>query len=482
MSLFKPRELIHDTRIRTVVVRSATGALFCSALVQTILPTTWAEASHWLYVSLFAAVLLSVAGTDEDIAFLVGLLLPFVALEPAPYDILLGVLLLLRWLGPAAIRWLRKPLRLKVSLEDWFVIAFAGGSVVSAIVNHGDYFFLAVTMYLLSSYVVFGRSRPAVTRALVMGYVAGALLEYLLVSIWRLLNEPFLSRVMFGSWRVKGTFKDPNVFGAFYIPLFLGSIDALLCRSWSKESAYRTIGLFALAILSAHAILASYSRGAVIASVVGLLVLGFIRLRNGSPTLMYKAVGLLLVVPVLGFSLETAITFTQKTFHSSEIVRVEKSSSSVRVTSEVASRVHERASLKPYDNKRFSVQAAALALAPSHPLGIGPGRILERFNYDAHSLYIRVLVENGWIAFTGMCGWMVLIAFRLLLQHREETTRNQTPALLAAIAAYCLDSLVISTLHWRHFWLLFATATAAVRLTANAEPFRTLRRTGGDNC
>lgn len=447
-----------------MIARSAAGAMICSAFVQTLVPNAWSEGSQWLYVDLLLALILSLTGTEQEVAFLVGLLLPFVAVEPAPYDVLVGVLLVVRWTSPTLIAWLRKPSPVMLRLEDWFLVAFVVGSIISTYVNRGNYFFVAVTMYLLSSYVAFRCLGPSVGKALVAGYVSGALFEYLSVSVWRLLNEPFLSKVMFG-WRVKGTFKDPNVYGAFFIPLLLGSVDALICGNWANKATRRSVILFVLATISAHAILTSYSRGAVVATAVGVLILVFMRLRNG-PSVLYKTITLSVVIPIIAFSLETAVISAQNFLY-------EKNS-------DVATQVQDRVGLKPYDNRRFGVQLAALALAPSHPLGIGPGRILDRFNYDAHSLFIRVLVENGWIAFVGMLGWIGQVLFRLLVEPNEGTIGVHSPALVAAISAFCVDSLVISTLHWRHFWLLFAAATVAVGLVRGANGMRAEHCSGGD--
>ena len=57
-----------------------------------------------------------------------------------------------------------------------------------------------------------------------------------------------------------------------------------------------------------------------------------------------------------------------------------------------------RLSLQSYDTDRFGTQLYAFRVALDTPLGIGPGQwFRSHYHHATHNLYIRVLVENGWL-------------------------------------------------------------------------------------
>ena len=69
----------------------------------------------------------------------------------------------------------------------------------------------------------------------------------------------------------------------------------------------------------------------------------------------------------------------------------------------------ERAALQQYDTERFSAQRTGIDLATQKPLGIGPGQFEVVSPLSTHSIYVRILAEQG------VLGFMVVLA--LLLSH-----------------------------------------------------------------
>lgn len=115
--------------------------------------------------------------------------------------------------------------------------------------------------------------------------------------------------------------------------------------------------------------------------------------------------------------------------------------------------------LQNYDADRFDTHRRALESAAAHLAGIGPGQSEQVFQYAAHSLYIRVLAENGLIGLITFVCFLTLCFTRSLWLAR--VAANQTWRCIATANAACLlgffvNSGVIDTLHWRHVWVLFA--------------------------
>jgi O-antigen ligase len=126
----------------------------------------------------------------------------------------------------------------------------------------------------------------------------------------------------------------------------------------------------------------------------------------------------------------------------------------------------QRQGLKPYDADRFTAQRSGLSMAVAHPLGIGPGRFLEVVGYDAHSLYVRTLVENGWLGLGALVGWLGAAAAGLWRLRAAWGPQDggepllPTAALLAILGGLAVQSLVIDTVHWRHLWRVMAMAVS----------------------
>ncbi len=120
----------------------------------------------------------------------------------------------------------------------------------------------------------------------------------------------------------------------------------------------------------------------------------------------------------------------------------------------------ERARLEQsYDSARlgrFARHWLGMVLATEHPLGIGPLEFGPMFGEDTHNVWLKAVLDYGWIGFIAFITLTFLtlaIGFKLMFRNRP-----WQPFLLCAYATYLghvLIGNVIDTDHWRHFYLLF---------------------------
>ena len=117
-----------------------------------------------------------------------------------------------------------------------------------------------------------------------------------------------------------------------------------------------------------------------------------------------------------------------------------------------------RAGFQEYDRDRFGTQIASLKMAMERPFGIGPGLSEPMLAYATHNTYIRIFTEYGIL---GIISFLYFIAITLIRSFRHclniTAVNSQFSAVVAAtLTGILVSSLVIDTLHWRHFWLFLA--------------------------
>lgn len=225
--------------------------------------------------------------------------------------------------------------------------------------------------------------------------------------------------------RVKGLFKDPNVFGPFLIPIALYAYS-LIDKPDGKKKLW---WLAVLAILSLGIFL-SFSRAAWGNFLLSIFVYSGFRFIL-EPSL--KVIGKFLLTMILLFGLFTyvlSIPFVNDMFN-------------------------ERFEYQYYDDDRFSNQGVAVGVGLSNPLGIGPGQYEETIGYATHNSFLRVLSENGIIGFIGYTAFLIATLYRST--RLVMATKNPFfIVILASAVGLVLNGLVVDTLHWRHFWFIFA--------------------------
>ncbi|MFK7739350.1 MAG: O-antigen ligase family protein [Planctomycetota bacterium] len=357
-----------------------------------------------------------------------------VMVEPAPCDllfILTACVALLSGHAPIAMRS-----GIAVTIAALAFLAISTGSMMLAYKVGATVRFQGITIYVL---LCFGIVTALIERygvAFLRVAWAGLLFTLILTSMIGLLAHYRLlpnSQIFFrddSGLRVKSTFKDPNVFGPF---LAMGAtvLFGEMLRH-AKLGAAR-LGAFGLCC---YLLLLSFSRGAWINFAAGMAVFVAIALtirqqRVLLSRLLRIAVVLGLIgVPVLGYML---------------------------VQTDLFHYLESRLSLQSYDSERFGSQARALDLATVEFFGIGPGQWVDtRFGIATHNLYLRVLAESGWLGLASFGAFILtcVAAGWQGLRHRSPYSIWYAGA-LAVIAGTLLESVVIDTLHWRHFfWFL----------------------------
>jgi len=349
-------------------------------------------------------------------------------IEPSPYDLLfpilfgLSVYLFYLSFSPSAlIPFICLFLFIESHLASFFMIKdisrFAEFTVIS--------FYLIMTWFCFAGIV--SRFKVTAAEAIFKGYVFSAVLAafFGIAAYYHLL--PF-SEMFLMEGRVKGFFKDPNVFGPFLIP---PSIFLLLkIEKYQGRRMLMVIMAICFALL-AIGVLLSFSRAAWGHFMLSMFIYLFFYHSS------FKR-RLILLVTLLAFSIPALFYIT--------------------ASSQTAGLLHERFGYQEYDDTRFTKQMEALEIGIKHPLGIGPGQSEEVFNHSTHSLYVRVFTENGILGFIAFLVFYCLVLFQSLkniFRHKGEE-KGLFVVVFASLLGIGFNSFFIDTLHWRHFWLLLA--------------------------
>ena len=374
---------------------------------------------------------LALVVTRYDVAAAVGfLLMAVVNVEPAPPDVLFGVIISVA-LVTGRFHVAAVPRAALAAVGVFIVLNIV--STVDAVDGKRAALFFSITLYLclfsiwLAGYLNSERRARTVVLCYVGAAVASALLGTLAILVQFPGADLFLGA---GDTRAQALFEDPNVYGPFLVPPAL----ILLEESIRPRLIHASVGwkrvLFMVIVLG---VLFSYSRAAWLNLVVGTTVmLAVLSLRRGS------GAGALRIVAVL--SLAGAVAAATVVFTAS------------------AEFLQERAQLQVYDTERFGGQRLGVQFGEEHPVGIGPGQFEVRAPIAAHSTYIRVFAEQG---APGFAAFVALVLATLIFAVRNAVLGRDTygigsAALLGAWCGILANSLVVDTLHWRHLWVVAA--------------------------
>ena len=253
--------------------------------------------------------------------------------------------------------------------------------------------------------------------------------------------------------RARGTFKDPNVLGAFLILPALFCLQSVVSDRLGK-SFRNTIafGIMSLAILLA------FSRaawGGLILTSVFMLALMVLTSRSQAQR------SRIIVMALVAVILAAALIAVLLSFDS------------------IAEMFKQRASFEQsYDSGRFGrfgryILGADMAL--DLPFGIGPLQFNRYFPEDTHNSYLNAFMSGGWIS--GIC-YPALVFITALAGFRyifiAAPWQRTYLAVFSAYLGTVGESFIIDTDHWRHFWMMLGVMwgmyVAAERWKANAAP------------
>src|SRR6202049_5014450 len=254
--------------------------------------------------------------------------------------------------------------------------------------------------------------------------------------------------------RARGTFKDPNVLGAFLILPALFALQSVVSDNFLKSfRSAIALGIMALAILLAFS-RAAWGGLAITASfMLALMVLTSRSRAQRSRIIVISVVAVIIVVMLIAVLLS---------FDS------------------IGEMFRQRASFdQSYDEGRFGrfgrpVLGAQMAL--ELPFGIGPLQFHNYFPEDTHNSYLNAFMSGGWLS--GVC-YPALVFVTVIMGFRHVFVRvpwqRAYLAIFAAFLGTVGESFVIDTDHWRHFWMMLGAmwgmfAAAQAYKTAPDQP------------
>lgn len=357
--------------------------------------------------------------------------------EPAPVDF---ALILLIGLVPAlGLMTFSPPLLVYAAL--WLLVV-AGGCIGS--MSAFDFGVAAkqvfVTFYLSMASVVlagFVQRDPARHVMLIMNaYLLAALAATVAAFVGYFGLVPQLTDLLTEFGRARGTFKDPNVYGAFVVPALVYALH----RGFAGSGRSAALALAATGFLLLGALL-SFSRGAWSNALVSVALFALLSFAaSNSNRFRLRIAGLVLAaavcgVVVLGLAMQS--NAVSKLFN--ERAQVEQSYDASPVG-------------------RFAGHEKAKALIASNPLGIGPLQFSGHYHpEDVHEVYLNVLLGHGWL---GGGAYIVVVALTLAVGLAAALRRSPTQGLLlAALSAYAGavgEGFIVDTDHWRHFFLMMS--------------------------
>lgn len=252
--------------------------------------------------------------------------------------------------------------------------------------------------------------------------------------------------------RARGTFKDPNVLGAFLILPALFVLQSVVSDGFRKSfRSAIALGIMALAILLAFSRAAWGGLAITSAFMLALMVLTSQSRAQRSRIVVMSVVAVIVVVMLI----TVLLSFDQ-----------------------IGEMFRQRASFdQSYDEGRFGrfgrhILGADMAL--DLPFGIGPLQFHNYFPEDTHNSYLNAFMSGGWIA--GVC-YPALVFVTVILGFRHVFVRvpwqRAYLAIFAAFLGTVGESFVIDTDHWRHFWMmlgaLWGMFAAAQRYQATSD-------------
>jgi hypothetical protein len=386
--------------------------------------------------------------------FLTILISPLVFIEPAPYEFLVALL------GAACVMarvpFDRRLLPLLLLLVIWNV----GGAIALTGVLDGDKAarYAAVSVFMAVSTVIFAclfsEDRVNMWRLQLMErtYIVAAFAVAIIGSLGYLNAFPGAGDLFAPIGRAQGTFKDPNVFSPFLILPLLMLTYSMLMQGIRLRRIVAFVGI-------SLGLLLSFSRGAWVhfaVSVICMLALMFITAPDTRTRARLTLLSVLAIVVVSGL-IVFALSFDV-----------------------IGDMFKERARLiQPYDagtsQGRFNLQQVAISAVLDYPFGLGPYEFGRRHGMQQHNTYLQAFLVYGW---AGGFAYLALIFITLAVGFRAALAKTSwQPYAITALATYIgevVESFVIDTDHWRHYFLLLGiiwgtfAATMRVRSRGNS--------------
>jgi hypothetical protein len=377
-----------------------------------------------------------VQALQRALLWFVGLGGAIVAIEPSPYEFATLSAIIVFFATGLKMRPLFVPLMLLLILINvGYSMTSVGLLDQLTIVNWVATSWYMATTALFFAMVISDDSKDRLD-LLSRGYVFGAVITSLarILGNFHVVPGRYDLLTLYG--RARGFFKDPNVLGAFLIlPALLALQCILLDRFGKAMRATMVFGIIALAILL------SFSRaawGQLLATSAFVIAMSFLTSRTHSGR---AKIILITCLAVLSAVLLLAVLLS---------------------TDSVGALFRERASFdQSYDEGRFGRfgrHILGFELALDQPFGIGPLQFGKIFPEDTHNSFLNAFMSGGWLSgvcYPALSFTTVLIGFRYLFVRAP--WQRAYIAFFAAFLGTFVESFIIDTDHWRHYFLLLGT-------------------------
>jgi hypothetical protein len=355
-----------------------------------------------------------------------------VFIEPSPFEIATLTAMVVFFASGLRMRLVFMPLLLMLFLVNLgYTICAAYLLDKAPIVN---WILTSWYMAIMAIFVALVMSEDTLARIdlLRRGLIVGALVASLAGILGYLHLIPGAEMfTLYG--RAAGTFKDPNVLGAFLVLPALFCLQSVVSDGFSRSlRSAIALGIIALAVLLAFSRAAWGLLAITSAFMLMLMVLTSQSNKQRSRIIIMALAAVAVVALVI-------VILLQFDF--------------------IADMFKQRASFdQKYDEGRFGrfgrhVLGAQMAL--DLPFGIGPLQFTRFFPEDTHNSYLNAFMSGGWIS--GVC-YPALVFITALLGFRYIFVRVPWQrAYLAVFAAYLGtvgEAFIIDTDHWRHFWMM----------------------------
>lgn len=358
---------------------------------------------------------------------------PFVFIEPSPYE--LSTLLTMVVFIATGLT-LRAGLVPLAGLLAVINVGFATASV-PLFDKQEIVIWLLTSCYMAMTALFFAAMLNANTQErlafLTRGYVIAGILASLAAVAGYFHLIPHADALLLEYSRARGTFKDPNVLGAFLVFPGLVCLQRVLLGG-PKDILFGTATL----LLIAAAILLSFSRAAwgqfafTSALMMGLMFVTTRSNRARTRIVVLAFVGVAMIALFIAALLSIDAVKTLFT----ERARLEQDYDSGQMG-------------------RFGRHVLGALLALDMPFGIGPLQFSHYFPEDTHNSYLNAFMSGGWLS--GVV-YPTLIAvtfvYGLRLAFTPTPWRSMYLAYFSAFVGTALESFIIDTDHWRHYFLL----------------------------
>lgn len=461
----------HTSSIRVPHVAILIPAFLLILMTQVLVQLGYAPTLLPTAAAAVISVLLLMRGQLLELLMLGVATATMVSVEPAPCDTFFvafvgGALWQARDTlsvhGRALFTWTGGALAIHTALTALLLLVYFNVSGVR---------FAAITFYLIALFVALIVWRDMENH---LNHLAAA---YALSFVPVVTALPWGSELQIGD-RFMGWFKDPNVLAAYAVP------GILLCLSILAIRGVRAKGWQSLSLAVALAILIGItaSRGAFVNLGIGIGALFILAIWYRLRAWVVATTGFVVVALATGLWLGPLLSVVDDlATREGGIVVEESPSQGAQSGSDLPAAQGQTVSSSPEpvalssrpfwsDPGRINNYVAGMRVAVGHPLGVGPANYErhaiqyapanEPFANAAHSLYFRALVETGAL---GLVSLLVFLGgvLRLSWPSRAESGDQFIPLfLVSTLAGALVHSILIDTIHWRHFWLIIGFAVA----------------------